>query len=47
MGWKSFGDIVQQAKLPVYALGGMNGADILLAQHYGAQGVAAIRGLFS
>ena len=46
MGWKSFGDIVQQAKLPVYALGGMNSADIPLAQHYGAQGVAAIRGLF-
>jgi 8-oxo-dGTP diphosphatase len=47
MGWQKFGDIVQQAKLPVYALGGMKKEDIPLAQQYGAQGVAAIRGLFS
>ena len=46
MGWEIFADTVQQAKLPVYALGGMKKEDIPLAQHYGAQGVAAIRGLF-
>ena len=47
MGWKKFADTVQQAKLPVYALGGMKNEDTPLAQQYGAQGVAAIRGLFS
>ena len=31
MGWEIFADTVQQAKLPVYALGGMKKEDIPLA----------------
>lgn len=47
MGWAHFGHITQQAKLPVYALGGMTRADVPLAQQHGAQGIAGIRGLFA
>jgi 8-oxo-dGTP diphosphatase len=46
MGWQDFATLMQQAKLPVYALGGMTHQDITLAQQFGAQGVAGIRGLF-
>ena len=46
MGWQDFATLMQQAKLPVYALGGMTHQDITLAQQFGAQGVACIRGLF-
>lgn len=45
MGWQVFGELVQQAKLPVFALGGMTKADIPQARVAGAQGVAGIRGL--
>ena len=45
MGWQRFQEHVQQAKLPVYALGGMTTADIPQAQTRGAQGVAGIRAL--
>ncbi|MDO8415739.1 MAG: Nudix family hydrolase [Agitococcus sp.] len=47
MGWQNFATLVQQAKLPVYALGGMTQQDITQAQQLGAQGVAGIRGLFN
>jgi 8-oxo-dGTP diphosphatase len=46
MGWSKFQLLVQQAKLPVYALGGMTQQNITQAQQVGAQGVAGIRGLF-
>ncbi len=46
MGWPQFTDLIQQAKLPVYALGGMTHQDITKAHQSGAQGVAGIRGLF-
>ncbi|MDO9177341.1 MAG: Nudix family hydrolase [Agitococcus sp.] len=46
MGWQNFATLVQQAKLPVYALGGMTQQDITQAHQSGAQGVAGIRGLF-
>jgi thiamine monophosphate synthase len=46
MGWSNFQLLVQQAKLPVYALGGMTQQNITQAQQVGAQGVAGIRGLF-
>ncbi len=46
MGWPNFQALMQQAKLPVYALGGMTHQDIVQAQQLGAQGVAGIRGLF-
>jgi 8-oxo-dGTP diphosphatase len=47
MGWATFGELVQQARLPVFALGGMTADDIPRAQATGAQGVAGIRGLFA
>ncbi|HNL35545.1 MAG TPA: Nudix family hydrolase [Agitococcus sp.] len=47
MGWQVFQDTVKTAKLPVYALGGMTKDDIGLAQQYGGQGIAGIRGLFT
>lgn len=46
MGWQNFASLVRQAKLPVYALGGMTHQNITQAQQLGAQGVAGIRGLF-
>ncbi len=46
IGWQNFANLIQQAKLPVYALGGMTRQDITQAQQFGAQGVAGIRGLF-
>ncbi len=46
IGWQQFGAWVAQAKLPVYALGGMTDSDVPLAQQLGAQGIAGIRGLF-
>jgi len=46
MGWSNFQLLVQQAKLPVYALGGMTQQNITQTQQLGAQGVAGIRGLF-
>jgi len=42
MGWQKFQQLVQWAKMPVYALGGMVESDIKVAQTYGAQGIAAI-----
>lgn len=46
LGWSNFQTLVQQAKLPVYALGGMTQQDLTQAQQFGAQGVAGMRGLF-
>ena len=43
LGWRTFGDWVESANLPVYALGGMQ-ADLLAeARRAGGQGIAAIR----
>ncbi|MEO7431558.1 MAG: Nudix family hydrolase [Dokdonella sp.] len=44
--WDRFAEIVARATLPVYALGGLESDDIVAAQMSGAQGVAAIRGLW-
>ena len=43
LGWAGFAELVQPAKLPVYALGGLEGDQVKLARSKGAQGVAAIR----
>ena len=43
IGWKRFQELVGEANIPVYALGGMTPADLELARRYGAQGIAAIR----
>ncbi|MEO5558545.1 MAG: Nudix family hydrolase [Dokdonella sp.] len=46
LGWDRFADLTLQAALPVYALGGLESDDIVAAQMSGAQGIAAIRGLW-
>jgi 8-oxo-dGTP diphosphatase len=46
MGWTGFADLADRAALPVYALGGLTPADLDVAIGHGAQGVAAIRGLW-
>lgn len=45
-GWAGFRSTVADAALPVYALGGMTSADLEAAVEAGAQGIAAIRGLW-
>lgn len=40
LGWASFEKIVQQANLPIYALGGMTMLHIEAAKNCGAQGIA-------
>ncbi|MDF2181549.1 Nudix family hydrolase [Neptuniibacter sp. CAU 1671] len=42
LGWACFSDWVLSVPMPVYALGGMNHADISTAFAHGAQGIAAI-----
>ena len=46
MGWQRFADLVADASIPVYALGGMTTADENRANDLGAQGTAAIRALW-
>ncbi|MDR2012628.1 MAG: Nudix family hydrolase [Rhodanobacter sp.] len=47
MGWERFSELVAEAALPVFALGGLEGEDdIESARMSGAQGVAAIRGFW-
>ncbi|MEO8012003.1 MAG: Nudix family hydrolase [Dokdonella sp.] len=46
LGWPHFTDLVANAPLPVYALGGMQVSDIETARASGAQGIAAIRALW-
>lgn len=47
LGWQNFCQMVQECSLPVFALGGMNRADIKQAHRSGGQGIAAISGLWS
>lgn len=42
MGWQAFEQLVVQATVPVYALGGMKECDLAAAVERGAQGIAAI-----
>jgi 8-oxo-dGTP diphosphatase len=46
IGWNRFERLREQASLPIYAIGGLDPADIALARRHGAQGIAAIRGLW-
>jgi 8-oxo-dGTP diphosphatase len=46
LGWQRFWSLTETAKLPVYALGGLVPADLPMAWAHGAQGIAAIRGLW-
>ena len=43
LGWDHFARLVAQARLPVYALGGVGPDDLQRAREAGAQGVAGIR----
>lgn len=47
LGWERFAEWVDAAQLPVFALGGMQQADVVLARRHGGQGIAAIRGLWA
>ncbi len=46
IGWDVFSQTVMQCVLPVFALGGLESKDIAESKRNGAQGVAAIRGLW-
>jgi 8-oxo-dGTP diphosphatase len=46
LGWKSFAALREHVSLPIYALGGMRPGDHATARRHGAQGIAAIRGLW-
>jgi 8-oxo-dGTP diphosphatase len=47
IGWPAFAQLAGGLPLPVYAIGGLNRADIAAAQAAGAQGIAAIRAAWS
>lgn len=46
LGWSLTAKLVAEAQLPVYLLGGMQPSDLPQARTIGAQGIAAIRGLW-
>lgn len=46
MGWETFARLREQVSLPIYATGGLGIADLAQARQHGAQGIAAIRGLW-
>lgn len=47
LGWEQFQQLAYTATCPVFALGGMQRADIVRAREHGAQGIAAIRSLWN
>lgn len=46
IGWDAFARLRERVSLPIYAIGGLGADDITTARAHGAQGVAAIRGLW-
>jgi 8-oxo-dGTP diphosphatase len=46
-GWWEFSKMVKMARIPVYALGGINRNDLTAARYQGASGVAGIRDFWS
>lgn len=46
MGWSDFSEKIADIPVPVFALGGMKQSDVEEARRYGAQGIAAISGLW-
>jgi len=46
LGFTGLRNLTEQADLPVYALGGMTETDLVRSFDHGAQGIAAIRGLW-
>jgi 8-oxo-dGTP diphosphatase len=47
LGWDAFREMVRDAPLPVYAIGGMSAGDLSAAQECGAHGVALQRAAWS
>ena len=46
LGWDAFSHLREQVSLPIYALGGMTMNVLAMARAHGAQGIAAVRGLW-
>ena len=46
LGWTGFSALREHVGLPIYAIGGLDPADIGIARAHGAQGIAAIRSLW-
>ena len=46
LGWPGFAALREHTALPLYAIGGLSPNDIPEARRHGAQGIAAIRGLW-
>ncbi|NYZ62835.1 Nudix family hydrolase [Luteimonas deserti] len=46
IGWPAFEALREHTALPIYAIGGLAPADLDEARRHGAQGIAAIRGLW-
>jgi len=46
IGWDAFARLREHVSLPLYAIGGLGPEDLPEARHHGAQGIAAIRGLW-
>jgi soluble P-type ATPase len=46
IGWERFAALREHVSLPLYAIGGLSPGDIAVAREHGAQGIAAIRGLW-
>ena len=47
LGWEGFVRLRESVSLPIYAIGGLTPAHLDQARQHGAQGIAAIRGLWS
>lgn len=46
LGWEGFARLRESVSLPIYAIGGLTPAHLDQARQHGAQGIAAIRGLW-
>jgi 8-oxo-dGTP diphosphatase len=47
IGWEGVAALREDSALPIYAIGGLDRGDIADARTHGAQGIAAIRGLWA
>jgi 8-oxo-dGTP diphosphatase len=47
LGWEGFAALREDSDLPIYAIGGLGRGDLADARAHGAQGIAAIRGLWA
>ena len=46
ISWETFASLREDVALPIYAIGGLQRDDLAIARRHGAQGIAAIRGLW-